>query len=57
METQTQVSARLAAEADVDIRTAQKALVQGATAVRGRVGERVTLAAKRLGIQLGQVAS
>jgi hypothetical protein len=44
---------RLAAAAEVDPRTARKALARGAEAVRGRAGERVAEAAKKLGLTLG----
>ncbi len=45
----------LAYEADVDLRSAKKALEHGAKAVKGRVGLRLELAARVLGIQLGPV--
>ena len=44
---------KLAAEAEVDLRTAKKAYERGAAAVRGRVGERIAAAAARLGVTLG----
>lgn len=43
---------KLAAAADVDWRTARKALRHGVSAVRGRPGERIAEAAKALGISL-----
>jgi hypothetical protein len=47
----------IAAHADVDRRSAQRALREGAAAVRGRAGERIAEAALQLGIQLPGTAS
>lgn len=44
---------RLAFEADCDERTAVKAIKYGAAAVRGRPGERLAGAARKLNIALG----
>lgn len=43
---------QLALEADVDPRSAEKALREGAGSIRGRAGERLALAAETLGIVL-----
>ena len=48
----TRTATILAASADVDLRTARKALRKGAESVRGRAGERILEAAKALGIAL-----
>lgn len=45
---------RLAAAAEVDVRTARKVIEQGAGAVKGRTGERIVETAARLGIELGR---
>jgi hypothetical protein len=42
----------LAAHADVDPRSVQRALRDGAQAVRGRAGQRIAEAARELGITL-----
>lgn len=42
---------RLAAAADVDIRTARKALRSGLASVRGRASERLAEAAPALGVE------
>lgn len=44
----------LAYEADVDLRTAKKALEQGADAVKGRPRERIEAAAQKHGLTLGK---
>jgi hypothetical protein len=44
---------KLAAEAECDLRTARKAIINGAKAVRGRTGERIARVAEKLGIPLG----
>ena len=41
---------QIAALADVDIRSAKKALAKGSEAVRGRAGERLAEAMSRIGI-------
>jgi hypothetical protein len=46
----------LAAHADVDRRSAARALREGAEAVRGRAGERIAEAATKLGIDLPKPA-
>ena len=51
------LACRLAAAADVDFRTAMKALRFGIDAVRGRPAERLAEAAPALGIPLGQHAA
>jgi hypothetical protein len=48
---------RLATEAGCDVRTARKAIVQGAAAIRGQTGERIEEAAKRIGLVLGGEAA
>lgn len=46
---------RLAAEADVDPRTAEKALARGLSSIRARVvRERVAAAAKKLRVKLAR---
>jgi hypothetical protein len=40
----------LAFEADIDVRTAEKALTVGPEKIRGRAGERAAEAMKRLGL-------
>lgn len=47
----TRQALELAVRADVDPRTAKKALEQGVGAVRGRAGERVRDALAEMGIQ------
>ncbi len=47
------VSLLLAAEANVDPRSARRALERGGDAVSGRAGERIRAAAERLGVVLG----
>jgi hypothetical protein len=44
---------QLAAEAECDPRTARRAMMEGADAVRGLTGERIAKAAATLGIVLG----
>jgi hypothetical protein len=41
---------QLAALADVDVRTARKALAHGPAVVRGRAGERVAEVLRRIGV-------
>lgn len=46
------IATQLAAKADVDLRSAIKALAEGAAAVKGRAGERIAEAAAANGIAL-----
>lgn len=46
------IATKLAAHADVDVRTAKKALERGVDTVRGRARERIEEAALALGIAL-----
>lgn len=48
----SRTATKLAASADVDLRSARKALREGAASVRGRAGERIMEAARALGIAL-----
>jgi hypothetical protein len=48
---------RLAAEGDLDPRSARKALIEGPDALRGRAGERAREAMERLGLQENATAS
>jgi hypothetical protein len=52
MKISTRQTVRLAADADVDPRTVEKAFKLGIGAIRGRASERLTEAAQRLGIAL-----
>lgn len=51
MPTKRQDALRIAAEAAVDFRTAEKAIEKGPKAVRGQAGERIAAAMDRLGIK------
>ena len=51
------IATQLAAKADVDLRSAVKAMRFGADAVRGRPGERIAEVAAREGIALGTAQS